>query len=118
MSDLDFTIVHGLAERSPLHPSALNFDDLKVGLRIQQRTRYNRDYRRTSRIIEMPYKLDFSPDIHGQQSFLWKLPVKTLGKNGIEVEEHLILVDKGIMPRHGTDGIARSWHEQNYCTAV
>lgn len=100
---LEFVVTTELPERSPLHPRALNLDDLELGLRIQRCNIISESSPTKGIIISEPFR--------GKNDHL-QLKVATINFEGELVEHHWYLEDMGVVPFEGDYG--PFWSEQEY----
>ena len=100
---LEFVVTTELPERSPLHPRALNLDDLEPGLRIQRCNIRSESSTTKGIIIGEPFR--------GKNDYL-QLTVATINYAGELVIADWYLADMGVVPYEGDYG--PFWNEQNY----
>jgi hypothetical protein len=116
--DLFITVeAPALPERSPLHPEALNFDDLEVGLNVERHNIHGRNIHRVG-IINGEVFLrgeKYQAPWEAQDDRLM-VPVVTTDYHGRLVHEDWFLADMGIVPYDGPKG--PTWNTQNYTLAV
>ena len=116
----DFTVIISMKiERSPLHPEAINMDDLKVGMNIKRHNvRHGSCTRDVGLINGEPFrrgtKYHESYDTQGDD---WMVPVVTTNYAGKLVHEDWFLADMGVVPYEHSDGSGH-WNDQNYTLAV
>ncbi len=105
--------------RSPLHPEAINMDDLTPGLTIRRHNKHGNGYLSAEAIvIGEPFKRG---DKYGQddpQAYAWMLPVVTTNYGNKLVQQDWFLADMGVVPYEHQDGSFLSWNSQNYTLAT
>lgn len=111
--------VQELPERSPLHPEALNFADLKRGLLLQRVNAYGRMNPTEAVVVDEPFVHREVPFYEGGAPWdSWKVRVATTDWRGKLVLEEWFLADMGVVPYELQDGTPFEWNEQNYTIAV
>ena len=108
-----------LPKRNPLHPKALNIEDLKVGLQIKRQNRYYRSHiTNTAVVIGEPFLYGSKHGNDSYQANVLMVPVATTDYSGKLVLEDWFLADMGVTPYVNSPGTRRWWNEQNYTLAV
>ena len=116
----DFTVMISMKiERSPLHPEAINMDDLKVGMNIK---RHNARHGSCTRDVGLINGEQFRRGTKYHESYdtqgdAWMVPVVTTNYAGKLVHEDWFLADMGVVPYEHSDGSGH-WNDQNYTLAV
>lgn len=106
-------------DRSPLHPDALNFDDLKRGLLLQKINVYGRMKPIEGLMVDEPFVHRSEPLYDGAAPIdNWMITVATKDYRGKLVLENWYLADMGVVPYEFPDGTPFRWNEQNYTVAV
>lgn len=121
LGTLEFEVPKGLEaiiyekverSRSPLHPEAINMDDLKVGMKIRRHnTRYGTCTLDVGRINGEPF---LKHDVN--QGDAWMVPIETTNYAGELAHEDWFLADMGVIPYVRSNGVS-FWNEQNYTLA-
>ena len=116
--DLEVTIYKKI-ERSPLHPEAINMDDLKVGMNVRRHNaRYGTSTRDVGLITGEPFRRGTKyHELGNALGDAWMVPVVTTNYAGKLVHEDWFLADMGIVPYEHSDG-GSHWNDQNYTLAV
>lgn len=106
--------VPALPERSPLHPLAINMNDLKVGMHISLHSQ-GHGCTKVGRINGEPFRC--GTKYHKLRNVLgdaWMVPVVTTNYAGKLVHEDWYLADMGVAPYESSNGTRRWWNDQNY----
>lgn len=121
LGTLEFEVPKGLEaiiyekverSRSPLHPEAINMDDLKVGMKIRRHnTRYGTCTLDVGRINGEPF---LKHDVN--QGDAWMVPIETTNYAGELAHEDWFLAGMGVIPYVRSNGVS-FWNEQNYTLA-
>ena len=113
--ELTFTQKPQPPSRSPLHPEAINMDDLTPGLTIRRHNKHGNGYLSAEAIvIGEPFKRGDKCG-HGND---WRVSVVTTTHDGKLVQQDWFLADMGVVPYEHQDGSFLGWSDQRYTLAT